>query len=75
VQAHGKEVILSFEALPERTYTVQYRKNLKRSQNTKTWLTVTNVPALPVKRVITVIDDSAIYHGDGYYRVATPARE
>lgn len=74
VECIGWDVLLTFDALAGRSYTVQYRKNFEPDQNEKTWLTVTNVPAA-AQRVVSFLDRTAIHHGDGYYRLVTPARE
>lgn len=63
----GDVVQLQFNALPDRSYTIQYKSTLDAG----TWSALEHIPAAPNERVITIQDTPG--GGTGrYYRVVTP---
>jgi hypothetical protein len=59
---------ISFQAVSNRTYTLQYRDSL----SVGTWNNLTNIPAQPANGVLQVQDLSATNVASRYYRMATP---
>jgi hypothetical protein len=59
----------SFTAEAGHTYTVQYRSTVAGGA----WLSLTNIPALPVTQTIQVTDPLS-FSSDRFYRVVTPAQ-
>jgi hypothetical protein len=64
----GRGATLQFQAVSNRTYTVEYAEAL----GTAPWLALTNLVALTNSRLETVVDPSA--GANRFYRLVTPAR-
>jgi hypothetical protein len=60
---------LSFAAVSNRSYTVQFRD----SAGAGAWLRLTNLVSAPTNRTVTVIDGAGGPAPSRYYRLATPA--
>jgi uncharacterized repeat protein (TIGR01451 family) len=60
--------LISFTAMPNITYTLQYRTNLIEGE----WLKLTDVVAHLTMRTVEILDPDATAGAKRYYRIATP---
>ncbi len=60
--------LIRFSAMPNISYTLQYRTNLVQGQ----WNKLTNVAAQPGTNAVEILDPAAAASGRRYYRIATP---
>jgi hypothetical protein len=67
-EAGGNGTTVSFTAMPDLGYSIQYQTNLANT----TWLTLTNIAPQPGTNLIQVTDPAAWAGRTIYYRIATP---
>ena len=60
--------LISFTAMPNISYTLQYRTDLVEGE----WLKLRDVAAQPVLRTVEILDPDATAGAKRYYRIATP---
>ncbi|PYI89499.1 MAG: hypothetical protein DME26_01080, partial [Verrucomicrobia bacterium] len=68
IELSGNAITLTFEAVANRSYTIEYRNNVRSGP----WTKMTDFPAQPFTRTVEIADPGAPASTARFYRVVTP---